>query len=151
MIAAAILAAAAPLAANAAMSADQTKAFAAVQRYDAAFNKGDSKTIVGMCAPGAIIIDDFAPYGWQGPNACGAWLAALGADDKKNGIADGIVTLRKPWHVDVTGARAYVVVPVTYTYRQHGKPVTEDGSVWTLVLQKQGTDWRVAGWSWAQH
>jgi ketosteroid isomerase-like protein len=142
---------AAPLAASAAMSADQTKAFTAVQRYDAAFNKGDSKTIVGMCAPGAIIIDDFAPHIWQGANACGAWLNDLGAYDKKSGNSGGIVTLKKPWHVDVTGNRAYVVVPVTYTYKQHGKPVVEDGSVWSLVLQRAGADWRIAGWAWGQH
>jgi hypothetical protein len=53
--------------------------------------------------------------------------------------------------VDVNGSRAYVVVPATYTYKQHGKPVTEDGSVWTLVLQKSGADWKIAGWSWGQH
>jgi hypothetical protein len=40
------LAFAAPLAANAAMSADQTKVWATVQAYDAAFNKGDGKAVV---------------------------------------------------------------------------------------------------------
>jgi ketosteroid isomerase-like protein len=142
-----MLASAAPLAANAAMSADQTTAWAAFQRYDAAFNKGDAKTITGMCAPGAIIIDDFAPHTWQG---CGAWLSALGALEKKEGITGDVITLHKPWHVDVTGARAYVVAPVTYTFKQHGKPVTEE-AVWTMVFQKAGPDWRVAGWAWAQH
>ena len=51
----------------------------------------------------------------------------------------------------VTGDRAYVVEPVVYTYKQHGKPVTESGSVWTLAMIKTGGAWRVSGWSWAQH
>ena len=151
MIAAAVLACAVPLAANAAMSADQTAAFAAVQRYDAAFNRNDGKAATAMCGPGALVIDDFAPHIWQGAGACAAWLAALGAYDQKNGITGASITLHKPWHVEVTGTRAYVVVPVTYAYKQHGKPVNEDGSIWTLVLQKTGADWKIAGWSWGQH
>jgi ketosteroid isomerase-like protein len=147
---AALMTAAAGLAAAAAET-PQAQAWAVVQHYDTAFNKGDAKTIVSLCTPDAVIIDDFAPHAWQGANTCGAWLAALAAFDKKTGVTDGIVTLHKPWRVAVTGARAYVVVPVTYTYKQNGKPVVEAGSVWTLVLQSTRAGWRVAGWSWAQH
>jgi hypothetical protein len=42
------------------------------------------------------------------------------------------------------------MAPTTYTFKQHGKPVTEE-AVWTMVFQKAGTDWPVAGWAWAQH
>jgi hypothetical protein len=51
----------------------------------------------------------------------------------------------------VTGDRGYVVVPVTYTYKQNGKPVVEPGSVWTFALQKMSTGWHITGWAWAQH
>ena len=127
------------------------QALATVQRFDDTFNKGDGKAMAAMCAPGAVIIDDFAPHVWKGASACADWWTAIGAFDTKSGVTDGIVTLRKPWHVDVTGNRAYVVAPTTYTYKQNGKPVVESGSVWTLVLDKAGGAWRVAGWSWAQH
>ena len=52
---------------------------------------------------------------------------------------------------DVTGDRAYVVVPATYTYKQKGKPVTESDAVWIFAMQKLASGWRIAGWAWAQH
>ncbi|MDQ6768152.1 MAG: hypothetical protein M3Z41_10125, partial [Candidatus Eremiobacteraeota bacterium] len=64
---------------------------------------------------------------------------------------DEIVTLGTPWHVDVTGDRAYVVVPVTYAYKQNGKPGMESASVFTVALQKIAAGWRITGWAWAKH
>lgn len=70
---------------------------------------------------------------------------------KKNGITDGKVALLRAWRVNVTGDRAYVVVPVKYTYKRNGKPMAEIGSVWTLTLQKGADGWLISGWAWAQH
>ena len=67
----------------------------------------------------------------------------------KNGITDGFVTLGRPRHIDITGDRAYVVVPADYTYKKDGKAVKETGSMFTLVLQKGSAGWRLVGWSWA--
>jgi hypothetical protein len=134
-----------------AAASDQADAYAAVKKFDDSFNKGDTKTALAICVDQAIIIDDFAPHVWSGGQGCGPWLNALGAYNKANGITDGIVTLGKPWHTDVTGDRSYVVVPVKYTYKQNGKPVIESGSVWTLALQKLAAGWRITGWAWAQH
>jgi len=133
-----------------AFASDQTDAFAAVKKFDDSFNKGDMKTALGMCTDQAIIIDDFAPHVWSG-TGCSGWAGALDAYNKKSGITDGIVSLGKPWHTDVTGDRGYVVVPVKYTYKQNGKPVVESGSVWTLALQKAASGWKITGWAWAQH
>jgi ketosteroid isomerase-like protein len=124
---------------------------ATVHQFVDAFNKGDTKAVVAACAPSTSIIDDFAPHVWDGPKACADWTSAYDVDAKKNGITDGIVTMGTPWHVDVTGDRAYAVVPVIYTYEQKGKPVTESGSVFTVALKKIAADWRITGWAWAQH
>ena len=136
--------------ASAAMS-DQNAVMATVRQFVDAFNKGDTKAVVAACAPSTSIIDDFAPHVWDGPTACADWTSAYDADAKKNGITDGIVTMRTPWHVKVTGDRAYAVVPVIYTYKQKGKPVTESGSVFTVALIKIAAGWRISGWAWAQH
>ena len=61
------------------------------------------------------------------------------------------VAMHKPWHVTVAGDRAYVVVPVTLTFKLHGKPMVESGSVLTIPLQRVGANWRLKGWSWGQH
>ncbi len=137
--------------AGSAVASEQTAVMATVHQFIDGFNKGDAKSALAACASPASIIDDVPPHEWQGPTACVDWSNAYDADAKKNGITDGIVTLGTPWHVAVTGARAYVVVPVTYTYKQHGKPVTESGSVLTVALKKIAAGWRITGWAWAQH
>lgn len=124
---------------------------ATVHQFVDGFNRGDTKTGLAACASPASVIDEFPPHEWQGPAACANWANAYAADAKKNGVTDGIVTLGTPWHVDVTGDRAYVVVPATYTYKQSGKPVAEHGSIFTVALRKTAAGWRITGWAWARH
>jgi ketosteroid isomerase-like protein len=134
-----------------AAASEQTGVMGSVHQFVDGFNKGDAKTALAACASPALIIDDFPPHVWHGPAACADWSNAYDANAKKNGITDGIVTMGTPWHVDVTGDRAYVVVPVNYTYKQNGKPVTESGSIFTVALKKIEAGWRITGWAWAKH
>jgi ketosteroid isomerase-like protein len=143
--------AATPLAVGHAATSDQNDVMAAVKQFDDSFNKGDMNVAVSACAPQTIIIDDFPPHAWQGANSCSSWWTALFAYDKAAGMSNENVTIGAPRHVDVTGDRAYVVVPATYTYKQKGKPVTESDAVWTFAMQKLASGWRIAGWAWAQH
>ena len=134
-----------------AQAAPRDTVLGAAQKFDDAFNNGDKAGVVGSCTDAAIIIDDFAPHVWQGPNACAVWWDAYAADAAANGIAGGIVKIGKPFKVTVAGDRGYVVFPAKYTYTQHGKPVVESGSNWTMALQKLGGAWKISGWAWAQH
>ena len=130
---------------------EQTAVMAFVHQFIDGFNTGDTKSALAACASPVSIIDEFPPHEWHGPNACADWANAYDANAKKNGITDGIVTLGTPWHVDVTGDRAYVVVPVKYAFKQHGKPVIEPASVFTVALKKVAAGWRITGWAWAKH
>ena len=145
-----ILALAAALVVSPALASDETDVMATVKQYNDDFTKGDTQSEVALCTPQAIIIDDFAPHAWQGATACADWAAALDTLNKKDGDTSGFVTLGKPWHVAVTGDRAYAVYPTHYTYKHNGTSVTEQG-VWTFALQKLAGGWRIAGWAWAQH
>jgi hypothetical protein len=81
--------------------------------------------------------------------ACAAWVKDYNTNAKQFVITDGVVTLGKPTHLDVTGDRAYVVVPSDYTWKQKGKPMKETGSSFSFAMQKVGPAWKIAGWSWA--
>jgi hypothetical protein len=137
------------------LAAGSTAAFAAtgpmaaVTQFVNAFNKGDVKAAAAVCTGQSVVIDDFPPHVWQGGNACATWGSDFVAFSAKNGDTDAIVTLGKPVHVDVTRDRAYVVVPVTYAFKEHGKPVTQTGSTFTLALQNGPHGWRIAAWAWA--
>jgi hypothetical protein len=60
------------------------------------------------------------------------------------------VTLGEPQHVDVTGDRAYVVIPTTMTVDVHGQQVTQSGSVFTVALRRLAEGWRRTAWAWAK-
>lgn len=129
----------------AAENPEQSAVMKTVNQFVGGFNKADSKAMLVTCAHQASIIDDFAPHTWQ---SCSAWWNDYNSWAKKDGAADGIVTLGDPKHVDITGDRAYVVVPATFAYKQNGKPMKQDGAMWTLVLQKSTAGWRITAWTW---
>ncbi len=109
------------------------------------------KTALAACAAPAFIIDEFPPYAWQGPTACSDWANDFDANSKKDGITQPVVTLGKARHLEVTGERAYVVVPANYNFKRNGNPIAETGSTWTVALQKLTAGWRITGWAWSKH
>jgi len=132
------------------IASDKTDVMVPVHQFIDGFNKGDVKSALSACADQASIIDEFAPYEWHGAGACASWANDFGADAKKNGITDGSVTLGTARHIDVTGDRAYVVVPATYAYKMNGKPAKEAGARLTVALQKGAAGWRITAWSWSK-
>ena len=66
------------------------------------------------------------------------------------GLTDPVVTLGKPRRVDVTGDRAYVVVPTEFNFKEHGKPGKEAGALFTVALQNSAAGWRITGWAWSR-
>ena len=151
IVAVAVALAVAPVAVSAAAASEKTDVMAVVHQFMDGLNKGDTQSALTACASPASIIDEFPPHEWQGATACADWANDFAADSKKNGITDPIVKLGTPKHVDITGDRAYVVVPATYTFKQHGKRATESGSLLTVALQKGAAGWRITGWAWTKH
>ena len=131
-----------------AFASDASDVMAVVHQYADAIDKNDMKAALAACADQAVIVDDFAPHLWSGAGACGKWANDFDADNKKNKITDAKVTLGKARHADVTGDRAYVVVPASLTFKMDGKAMQEPNSVWTFVLQKSGGSWRITAWAW---
>ena len=134
-----------------AVASDKTDVMAIVNRFNDSMNKGDVKTALTTCADPTSIIDEFPPYGWHGAKACEEWANDFDAFNKKNEITDPLATLGKPRHVDITGDRAYAVIPATYTYKEKGKKVAESGSVLTVALHKASGGWIITAWTWSKH
>lgn len=132
-------------------ASDETEVMVPVNQFVDGFNKGDIKSALAACADEMAIIDEFPPHVWHGAGASAKWIEDFDADAKKNGITDGIVTLHKPRHIDVTGDRAYVIVPANYSYKQKGKAMKETGSMLTIALQKSQASWRITAWAWAKN
>ena len=128
----------------------RTDPMEAVRRFADDFNKADVKAMASTFAVPASILDGLPPHVWQGPTACQDWYRDVMAAGEREGITGYFVTLGEPRHVDVTGDRAYVVVPATMTFRAHGRQVTQSGSMFTVALRKLGEGWRITAWAWAK-
>jgi hypothetical protein len=141
----------AALASGSAVASDKDDVMALLKHTVAAFNKDDMKAMAADCAASASIIDEFAPYTWQGATACADWGKDADALNAKMGITDAILTPAKPWTLEVTGDRAYAVIPTKLTFKMKGKNQKEAGSVWTFALQKSAEGWKIAAWTWSKH
>lgn len=135
------------LAAGRAAASEKADAMAPVRQFIDGFNKGDLKSAIAACASEASVIDDFPPHEWQGPG-CEKWADGFLAVAKKEGITDARILPGKPRHVDITGNRAYVVVPVTLVFKHLGNP-KKLPSMFTASLHKEAGSWRITGWAWA--
>ena len=129
---------------------DKKDVMVPINQFVDGFNKGDAGA-AAACADETSILDEFPPHEWHGSGACLKWMNDYDADAKKNGITDGLVTLGTPKHIDITGDRAYVVIPSNYTFKMKGKPVKETGSALAFALHKGETGWRITGWAWAKN
>jgi len=132
-----------------AVASDKDDVVATVNQY---LNNLDDKTLdkaLAVCDSQVSIIDEFPPHEWHGPTACADWWKAYNAYNEKSGITDGDAPLGTPWTVDVTGDRAYFVAPMTYTFKQHGKPVKETAS-FAVSLRHAPTGWRITGWAFSK-
>lgn len=112
------------------------------------FNKGDSAAFFAAHTADSMIVDEFAPYRWTGTHAAESWAADYERDARARGITDGRVDYGQPIRATVAGSHAYVVLPTTYRFRQHGKPMREDGQM-TFALAHLGEGWKIAEWTWA--
>ena len=125
------------------------KPFATVQKFIDSFNKGDGAAAAAThsATPDLAIVDEVAPYQWNGAQAFQNWGEALGADAKKNGITEPGVTISAPTRELVSGDQAYLIVPTVYSFKQGGKPMSEKAQM-TVVLKKGAGGWLIHSWTW---
>ncbi len=136
-------------AAPASFASDKTEAVDAVHRYLDNLEPDKIQAALAMCDSQVSILDEFPPNVWHGPTACGDWFKAERAYNQKSGITDDDAKLGTPLTVEVHGAHAYFVAPMTYTYKQHGKPVTETAT-FAVTLKRTPAGWRITGWAYSK-
>ena len=120
---------------------------AVIHQFSDAFNKGDVATARALHVAAPVIVDEPAPHLWTGPKAFDSWLAALGKEEAAQGKTEGTVAVAAPTREIVSGARAYVIAPSTYTFKQKGKTIRETAQM-TFVLAKEASGWKIAAWTW---
>jgi hypothetical protein len=130
------------LAAGSAPASDQSDVMAVLKQWIS----GPEGTLA-TCADDAAVIDDVPPFEWHGPGACSRWQKDNAAYARKEGTTDAGGTIGSPQQLIISGDRAYVVLPATFSVTRNGKRVTEIATS-TLVLRKTAAGWRITAWTW---
>jgi ketosteroid isomerase-like protein len=120
---------------------------ATIRQFADAFNKGDMKTAKALHIAAPVITDEVAPYIWSGAKAFDSWGADLGKAETAEGKSGGKVAIGAPTRENVSGDRAYVIAPSTYTFQQKGQTMRETAQI-TMTLEKQASGWKIASWTW---
>lgn len=137
------------LAVPSAFAASAGDVMSPIRQFIDGFNNGDSKSAFQAYATGEIlIIDEFAPHRWIGPNAAREWAEAYNKHAQATGVSDGSVKYGTPTRTEVDGDVAYVIVPTVYNYKQDGRPTTEEGQM-TFVLHAEDGGWKISAWTWS--
>ena len=133
----------------AAMAAGPGDVTKPIRQFIDGFNTGDVQSAYAAYATGDItIVDEFAPHRWTGPHAAQEWAADYDKHAKATGVTDGKVTYGKPTRTEIEGDLAYVIMPTVYLYKEHGKPMAEEGQI-TVVLHAGAGGWKMRGWIWS--
>jgi hypothetical protein len=107
----------------------------------------DAADIDGVFADRDVtIIENFAPYRFDGPDAVEAWASGMRAH--REATADLHHTFGAPQDYSKTHDRVFLSLPTTWTGRFRGTPFTETGG-WAFVLTRQNNSWRVLSYGWA--
>jgi len=134
-----------------AVASDKTDAMATIHQFVDNLDKGDMQAAAAPYAPESSIIDEFPPHYWHGATAFADWGKDFGTFSQKTGDTDPFVKLGKPKHVDINDDHAYVVIPASFAYKEHGKKMIEKGSTMTFALAKLNGTWKIAAWSWTRN
>jgi ketosteroid isomerase-like protein len=137
-----------PLVIGSARAAAPDDVSATIGQFLVAFNKGDVKAAAATHdVANLTITDEVAPYVWKGPKAFDGWLHDLMANDAKAGVTGESVAASAPSRIEIDGDNAYAVVPVVYSFKDHGAPMHEPAQM-TLALHKGAAGWKITAWTW---
>jgi ketosteroid isomerase-like protein len=136
-------------AASAQLSPGSDPVMATITRMTEAVNRGDMPTAFAAFTPSPMIVEDLAPYRWQGPGTPQAWVDGMGANAQAHGITTINMKLSPPTRIEITGDRAYAIVPGLLSYGlKDGHSEHAQGLITFLLLRTAG-DWKIDSLVWS--
>jgi ketosteroid isomerase-like protein len=132
---------------NAGTTAEHAVAHSVVAFVDEV-NAGRQQAALAHFTRDVSIVEDLAPYHWQGPHAGTDWLEAMFRNGQKMGMTTILMHLGSPSRIDVTGDRAYEIIPGVVTLEGKSGNLRESGAL-TFALRKRGRAWKISALSWS--
>jgi hypothetical protein len=135
-------------ASSAAMADPQPDAtmLAPIEKIVRFMEAGDDAGLSGFADSGVAIIENFAPFLFDGNDAVSRWSAEMRAH-----LAD-VTGLKHTFgpvqNFAVDGDLVFLSLPTHWTGISNGRRFDEDGG-WAFVLVKKQGEWRVKNYGWA--
>lgn len=107
----------------------------------------DARDLAGVFADDVVIVENFAPFVFRGPDAVAAWRSGFAGHARDGGLADLVIRFGRAQDFSQDGDRAFFTLPAKWTGTSQGRGFDEDGG-WAFVLDRQGARWRVACYAW---
>jgi hypothetical protein len=125
---------------------DMAEPVFAVARFMAS---GEEEGLTDVFAPGrAVILENFPPYLFQGPDAVIRWREGFKAHAKLLDLDALEFEIGHPHDFAQSEDRVFFTLPVRWTGFSLGRPFDERGG-WTFVLTRVLGRWRILSYAWA--
>jgi len=107
---------------------------------------GDAAALAGVFADDVIIIENFAPYVFAGPQSVALWLQGMRAHlEGTSGLEH---TFSGACDYGRVGDSAFFTLPTGWKGLAGGRRFHEHGG-WLFVLVQNGAQWKVRSYAWA--
>jgi len=107
---------------------------------------GDEPPLSAFAGKGVVIIENFAPHVFEGPDAVKRWAEEiLSWHTRPLELAHSFGPVQD---LAVQDDLAFLSLPTHWTGVRHGVPFHEDGG-WAFVLVQEQGEWRVRCYGWA--
>ena len=120
---------------------------APIERLAAFIASGRDAALVGVFADAEVtIIENFAPYLFNGPSAVADWSG--GMREHLVGLSGLRHSFGAPQNFSRTGDEVFVSLPTEWSGAVRGQPFVEHGG-WCFLLVRRGDAWRIRSYGWA--
>ena len=127
-------------------SSPSAEVVSAIADFVKAVNRGDQNDALARLTKDVSIMEDLAPFRWQGPTAGAEWLLAMAENAQANGITGIFMQLGRATRVEVAGAHAYAIVEGHLTY--NGAKLLHSHGTLTFALVKEPRGWLISAFAW---
>jgi len=121
---------------------------APVEKIARFIETGDETLLTAFASEGVVIIENFAPHLFEGPDAVQRWSQKILSWHAPPGDLVLKHSFGPAQDLSVKDGLAFLSLPTHWSISQTGESFQEDGG-WAFVLVQEHGEWRVRCYGWA--
>ena len=110
-------------------------------------NSGRIEAALARFTPDVTIVEDLAPYRWQGQDAGSRWLTAMAANAERLEVTEVVMDLGMAQRIEVEGVTGYAIFDGTVLLKAVDQTLREAGLL-TCALERHSDEWLISAMTW---